>query len=196
VQKERTMSDVFVLDSEHRQLTSVHSARALRLLRLLRLLPQRKAAVWRRHLFALIVKEGRSGLHAAPLRMQIDPGSRTTSLALVNGSIGQVVWAAELTHRGWQVKERLDQRRTCRRSQSWLSLSLQSRIQNALTWVARFLRNASIGAISREDGSSYVYSESGRSGASTMRPKARVSTPDVLMMDLPRLSASRRRKDR
>jgi 5-methylcytosine-specific restriction endonuclease McrA len=48
--------------------------------------------------------------------MKIDRGSKTTGLATVNGATGQVVWAAELSHRGQQVKERLDQRRACRRS--------------------------------------------------------------------------------
>jgi 5-methylcytosine-specific restriction endonuclease McrA len=51
-----------------------------------------------------------------PVRLKIDPGSKTTGLAAVNDATGQVVWAAELSHRGQQVKERLDQRRACRRS--------------------------------------------------------------------------------
>jgi len=58
-------------------------------------------------------------------RLKIDPGSRTTGLALVQetrdstgqaGQMGRVLWAAELTHRGDQVNERLTQRRQYRRS--------------------------------------------------------------------------------
>ena len=154
---------VFVVDSEHRPLTPVHAGRARRLL------TERKAAVWRRYPFTLILKEAKPGVHTAPLRMKIDPGSKTTGLALVNDAMGQVIWAAELIHRGQQVKERLNQRRACRRSrrqrhtryrqprfenrrrsQGWLPPSLESRIQNVLTWVARLQRYAPIEAISQE----------------------------------------------
>lgn len=103
------------------------------------------------------------------LRLKIDPGSRTTGLAIVNDVTGQVVWAAELIHRGQQVKARLDQRRQCRRSRrqrhtryrparfqnrqrhkGWLPPSLESRLANILTWVARLSRLCPIGALSQE----------------------------------------------
>ncbi len=157
------MSLVFVVDSEHRPLTPVHRGRARHLL------TERKAAVWRRYPFTLVLKDARPLARPAPLRVKIDPGSKTTGLALVNDAAGQVVWAAELAHRGQQVKERLDQRRACRRSrrqrhtryrqprfanrrrpQGWLPASLESRLQNVLTWVARLQRYAPIGAISQE----------------------------------------------
>jgi 5-methylcytosine-specific restriction endonuclease McrA len=161
------MSYVFVVDSEHRPLTSVHPGRARRLL------TERKAAVWRRYPSTLILKEAmaeaRPDVHPAPLRIKIDPGSRMTGLALVNDATGQVVWAAEMTHRGQQVKERLAQRRACRRarrqrhtryrqprfanrrrSQGWLPPSLESRMHNVPIWVARLQRSAPVGAISQE----------------------------------------------
>jgi 5-methylcytosine-specific restriction endonuclease McrA len=101
--------------------------------------------------------------------MKIDPGSKTTGLALLNDATGQVVWAGELTHRGQQVKARLDQRRACRRSRrqrhtryrparflnrrrssGWLPPSLESRVANVVTWVERLRRFAPIGALSLE----------------------------------------------
>jgi len=101
--------------------------------------------------------------------MKIDPGSKTTGLAVVNDATGQVLWAAELAHRGQQVKARLDQRRACRRSRrqrhtryrpprflnrrrssGWLPPSLESRSSNVLTWVERLHRVAPIGARSLE----------------------------------------------
>jgi 5-methylcytosine-specific restriction endonuclease McrA len=101
--------------------------------------------------------------------MKIDPGSKTTGLAVVNDATGQVVWAAELAHRGAQVKARLDQRRACRRSRrqrhtryrpprflnrrrssGWLPPSLERRISNVLTWVERLHRFAPIGALALE----------------------------------------------
>jgi 5-methylcytosine-specific restriction endonuclease McrA len=172
------MSLVFVVDRHHRPLSLMHPGQA----RLL--LAARKAAVWRRYPFTLILTDAgaratRAAVSAAPpLRLKIDPGSTTTGLALVtdgtdgteaNGSIGHVVWAAELTHRGQQVKDRLGQRRQCRRSRrqrhtryrparflnrhrrkGWLPPSLESRIQNILTWVRRLQRVAPVRAISQE----------------------------------------------
>jgi 5-methylcytosine-specific restriction endonuclease McrA len=106
------------------------------------------------------------------LRLKLDPGSKTTGLALVeegSGQGGRVLWAAELTHRSDQVKERLAQRRACRRSRrqrhtryrparfqnrrrrdGWLPPSLESRVQNILTWVERLRRWCPLGAISLE----------------------------------------------
>jgi 5-methylcytosine-specific restriction endonuclease McrA len=80
-----------------------------------------------------------------------------------------VVWAAELTHRGQQIRDRLLARRAVRRSRrqrhtryrparflnrrrrsGWLQPSLESRISNVLTWVERLRRFAPIGALSLE----------------------------------------------
>ena len=63
-----------------------------------------------------------------PLRLKIDPGSKTTGLAAVNDATGQVVWAAELSHRGQQVKERLDQRRACRDPVGVATLAIARRV--------------------------------------------------------------------
>jgi 5-methylcytosine-specific restriction endonuclease McrA len=170
---------IFVVDAEQRSLTPCHPARARRLL------SAGKAAVWRRYPFTIRLRRALSAATTPPplrrIRLKIDPGSKTTGLALVEevieasdvdgqvGHVGRVVWAAELTHRGQQVKERLTQRRICRRSRrqrhtryrparflnrrrqdGWLPPSLESRIQNILTWVARLQRYAPIGALSQE----------------------------------------------
>jgi 5-methylcytosine-specific restriction endonuclease McrA len=128
-----------------------------------------KAAVLRRFPFTIIMRDVSPEAHPTPLRLKLDPGSKTTGIALVNDATGQVVWAAELTHRGQQIKERLAQRRACRRSRryrhtryrqprfvnrhrqaDWLPPSLASRIGNVLTWVGRLRRLAPIAAISQE----------------------------------------------
>jgi 5-methylcytosine-specific restriction endonuclease McrA len=102
---------------------------------------------------------------AGPLRIKIDPGSKTTGLALVDDLAGQVLWAAELTHRGEQVKERLARRRAGRRSRrarhtryrparflkrrrraGWVSPSLASRVQHVVTWVEQLRRRCPINA--------------------------------------------------
>src|SRR5205807_7114876 len=83
---------------------------------------------------------------------------------------GEVVFAAELTHRGQQIKSDLDDRRGVRRGRrnrktryrkprwsnrsnkkkGWLPPSLQSRISNVITWVQRLTRVCHITTISLE----------------------------------------------
>ncbi|HKB46680.1 MAG TPA: RRXRR domain-containing protein, partial [Ktedonobacterales bacterium] len=88
---------VFVVDVVRRPLDPCHPARARRLL------AQGKAAVWRRYPFTLILQRAVPQAQQQPLRVKLDPGSRVSGLAVVNDATGQVVWAAELTHRGQQI---------------------------------------------------------------------------------------------
>ncbi len=157
------MSCVFVVDQQQKPLDPVHPGRARFLL------TAGHAAVWRRYPFTIILKSAMPDAQPDPLRVKIDPGSKTTGIAVVNDVSGAVVWAAELTHRGEQVKANLDQRRACRRSRrqrharyrqprfanrrrsaGWLPPSLESRVRNIVTWVERLRRYAPIGAISQE----------------------------------------------
>ncbi len=90
-------------------------------------------------------------------------------MAILNDATGEVVFAAELAHRGHKIKERLDSRRAIRRSrrtrktryrkarwhnrrrkQDWLPPSLQSRVSNVLTWVQRLMRLCPVMHISLE----------------------------------------------
>src|SRR5450759_4608501 len=104
------MSKVFVVDTSHRPLDPVHPGRARMLL------TQGKAAVWRRFPFTIILHVEVQEPEVQPLRLKLDPGSRTTGIALVNDTTGEVVFAAELTHRGQTIKKSLDSRRGVRRS--------------------------------------------------------------------------------
>jgi hypothetical protein len=157
------MSFVFVVDHDRKPLAPVHPGRARFLL------TAGHAAVLRRYPFTIILKESHPDAAPHPLRVKLDPGSQTTGMAVVDDTTGQVVWAAELAHRGDQVQAHLDQRRGCRRSrrqrhtryrpprfqnrrrqQGWLPPSLESRLANILTWVARLQRACPIAAISME----------------------------------------------
>lgn len=157
------MSNVFVLDDMHRPLDPVHPGRARTLL------SSGQAAVYRRYPFTIILKKEVEEPTTHPLRLKLDPGSKTTGIALVNDTSGEVVWAAELSHRGAAIKKSLDARRGVRRSrrqrhtryrkprftnrrrkQGWLSPSLESRIANILTWVNRLCRYCPIASISQE----------------------------------------------
>jgi len=142
------MSQVFVLDTNKQALNPVYPGGARLLLK------QGKAAVYRRYPFTIILKRAVEALQVEPLRVKIDPGSRVTGLAIVNDGSSEVVWAAELTHRGEQIKRALDRRRAARRSRRQrktryrkprfqnrrkrtgrLPPSLESRVCNVVTWV-------------------------------------------------------------
>ncbi len=158
------MSNVFVLDTNKQPLNTVHPGEARILL------SRGKAAVYRRFPFTIILKVAIDDPVVAQLRIKIDPGSKTTGLAILNDATGEVVYAAELSHRGHKIKESLDDRRGVRRSRrnrhtryrkprwrnrrnkktGWLPPSLQSRITNVITWVERFMRVCHITAISME----------------------------------------------
>jgi hypothetical protein len=104
------MSQVFVVDAKKQPLQPVHPGRA----RLL--LSSGKAAVLKRYPFTLVLKVVIAAPQVQPLRLKLDPGSKVTGIALVNEVSGDVVFAAELSHRGHAVKEALDARRAVRRS--------------------------------------------------------------------------------
>jgi len=157
------MSKVFVLATDKQPLNPVHPGRARLLLR------DGEAAVYRRYPFTLIMRRATPNPVPVPLRLKIDPGAQTTGLALVNDAEGSVIWAAELSHRGFSIKRSLDKRGTVRRSrrrrhtryrpprwanrrrdEGWLPPSLESRIANVLTWVRRLQHLCPIRAISLE----------------------------------------------
>lgn len=157
------MSKVFVLDTNKQPLNPLHPGRARLLLK------QDKAAVYRRYPFTLILKRAVEQPHLEPLRVKIDPGSKTTGIALVNDGSSEVVWAAELMHRGEQIRRDMDKRRAVRKSRrqhktryrkprfdnrrkrkGTLPPSQESRVCNVLTWIRRLMRLCPLGAISLE----------------------------------------------
>ncbi|MGM0455578.1 MAG: RRXRR domain-containing protein, partial [Cyanobacteriota bacterium] len=69
---------VFVIDTDKNPCDPVHPAKARLLLN------QNKAAVFRRYPFTIILKEGQNA-RPTPLTVKIDPGSKTTGLAILRG---------------------------------------------------------------------------------------------------------------
>lgn len=158
------MQRVFVLDQNRKPLDPCRPARARKLLR------AGRASVFRRFPFTIILHDRsleESVVH--PHRLKVDPGSRVTGLAIVQEETGRVVWAADLHHRGEQIKRALLKRRQLRRArrtrkcryrkprfsnrrrpEGWLPPSLQSRVENTLTWVSRLRRYVPIAALSTE----------------------------------------------
>src|ERR1019366_2517118 len=157
------MSYVFVVDTNRKPLNPVHPGEARYLLK------AGKAAVLRRYPFTLVLKRAIDHPSLQPLRVKIDPGSRTTGIAVVNDATGKVVFAAELSHRGQAIRDALLSRRQSRRGRrarhtryrkprfqnrtrpkGWLAPSLMSRVSNVLTWVKRLQQVCPIEAISQE----------------------------------------------
>ena len=157
------MQRVFVLDTNKKPLAPCRPGRARKLLN------GGKAAVFRRYPFTIILKRAVEDASPSPLRLKIDPGSKKTGLAIVNDRSGEVVFAAELEHRGQKIKADLESRRATRRGRrnrktrhrkprflnrvrpkGWLAPSLKSRVYNIETWVQKFRRLSNIQAISQE----------------------------------------------
>jgi 5-methylcytosine-specific restriction endonuclease McrA len=158
------MQKVFVLDLEKKPLMPCHPARARELLN------KGRAAVYKRYPFTIILKD-RVGGDVQPVELKFDPGSKTTGIALVGQfERGQeVVFGANLNHRGQKIKRDLESRRANRRSRrnrktryrparfnnrrrpkGWLPPSLMSRVFNVKTWAERLQRLIPITSIAVE----------------------------------------------
>jgi 5-methylcytosine-specific restriction endonuclease McrA len=155
---------VFVLDTKRQPLDPCHPARARQLLK------KGHAAVFRRFPFTIILLVRQADTCTVhPHRLKIDPGARTTGLAILQERSGQVVWAAELVHRGQQIHKAMTSRGERRkgrryrhtryrqprfhhrlRRRGWLPPSLESRVSNILTWSARVRRVCPITLVSQE----------------------------------------------
>ncbi|RMF22991.1 MAG: HNH endonuclease [Cyanobacteria bacterium J083] len=151
---------VLVLDTNYKPLTPCKSSTARRLLNV------GKAAVFRRHPFTIILKKEVNEV-GQPCQIKIDSGSKTTGIALLKGN--QLVWGAELTHRGQQIKNALESRRSIRRNRrnrktryrqprflnrtratGWLAPSLEHRVLTTMTWVKRIMRFCAVDAVAQE----------------------------------------------
>jgi 5-methylcytosine-specific restriction endonuclease McrA len=151
---------VFVLDTHKKPLNPCTPGVARSLLN------AGKAAVFRQYPFTIILKKV-VDTPIEPCILKIDPGSRTTGFAILQGN--QVIFGAELTHRGAAIKQSLESRRALRRGrrnrhtryrqprflnrtrpEGWLAPSLQHRVETTMTWVNRFIKLCPIGSIVQE----------------------------------------------
>ena len=166
---------VFVLDRQGKAVMPCSEKRA----RLL--LARGRARIHRLVPFVIrLVDRQAADCQIQPLRIKLDPGSKTTGLALVRDAeivdrasgevqrVAAVLNLFELAHRGRQISEALTARRAMRRRrrsklryraprflnrtkpEGWLAPSLQHRVDTTLAWVARLQRWAPIAAISSE----------------------------------------------
>lgn len=139
------MNSVFVLSNTKKPLMPCRPARARQLL------TAGKAAVYRLHPFTIILKDRADG-DVQDVEVKVDPGSKTTGVALVGHFEQQgavVLFGANLSHRGQAIKNNLESRRSLRRGRrgrntryrparflnrtrkaGWLPPSVESRVMN------------------------------------------------------------------
>jgi len=161
MERQKMSNYVFVVNQNKQPLSPCHPSVARKLL------SSGKAAILRKYPFVIILKESKLKITTAPVQLKLDPGSRTTGIALVQG--GKVIFGAELTHRGQAIKARLESRRALRRArrarhtryrkarfqnrkrpEGWLAPSLQHRVDTTLTWVKKMLKFVPITNIVQE----------------------------------------------
>lgn len=146
------MNSVFVLSRTKKSLMPCRPARARKLL------TAGRAAVYRRQPFTIILNHRGTG-DVQPIEVKVDPGSKTTGIALVGHFEQQgavVLWGANLNHRGQAIKNALESRRSLRRGRRgrntryrparflnrtrkavWLPPSVESRVRNTESVIHR-----------------------------------------------------------
>jgi 5-methylcytosine-specific restriction endonuclease McrA len=166
---------VFVLDKRKKPLMPCSEKRA-------RLLLERgRARVHRLVPFTIrLVDRLQEESALQPVRLKLDPGSKTTGIALVReeqtvddttGAVlrkATVLMLLELRHRGHAIRDALTQRRAFRRRrranlryrakrfnnrrrpEGWLAPSLRHRVETTLSWVERLRRWVPVTALSLE----------------------------------------------
>ena len=156
------MIKVFLLDKFLKAQDPVHPAVARILL------SERKARIHRAQPFCIRLR-GISRKIPHGLQLKLDPGSKTTGIALVDHKSGEVVWGAELTHHGQLIKKKLEKRLAQRKSRrfrktryrparflnrtkpkGWLPTLLEHRLGNVMTFVHRLRKLANVTGISLE----------------------------------------------
>ena len=158
------VSHVFVLDKHGNPLMPCRPSRARKLL------SSGRARVHRLVPFVIRLID-REDCKVQPIRLKFDPGSKVTGIALVRevGKVQYVLYLAELEHRGAAIRKHMIQRAMFRRRRrtanlryreprfnnrtrpkGWLPPSLQSRVDNILSWTKRFRRWCPVSDISVE----------------------------------------------
>lgn len=152
---------VFVLDTNKQPLEPCSPTIAKKLLK------AGKAAVFRQYPFTIILKKAVQTKEVKQCQLKLDPGSKTTGIAILQDN--KLIWAAELTHRGQQIKDGLESRRSLRhgrrgrktryrkprfhnrtKEKGWLAPSLLHRVLTTMTWVERLIKFCPISSIAME----------------------------------------------
>jgi HNH endonuclease len=154
---------VFVLDRSKKPLDMISHAKARILLK------NRLAVVHKIYPFTIRLKNNSCVGRDKAYTVKVDPGSKTTGIAIVDDR-DQVVLLAEIEHRGHLIKKDLDSRRAVRRSrrnrktkyrearflnrtkpQGWLAPSVKSRADNVINFVKKYKKLININKVMIEN---------------------------------------------
>ena len=141
---------VLVIDKHKKPCNTISNAYA----RLLLL--KKQAVIHKRFPFTIRLKNDKAVLKDKAYTVKLDPGSRTTGVAIVDDK-DAVVMLAEIEHRGNVVKRNMDSRRAVRRhrrnrntryrparflnrtkSKGWLAPSVKSRADNVINFIKKY----------------------------------------------------------
>ena len=153
---------VFVLNKSKKPLDMISNAKARILLK------NKLAVVVKAYPFTIRLRDNRCGSQNRTYTVKLDPGSKTTGIAIIDNK-GSVVMLAELEHRGRIIKKNLDSRRAIRRSrrqrktryrasrfnnrtrpESWLAPSVKSRADNVINFIKKYKKLLNIAQIEIE----------------------------------------------
>lgn len=170
MQKENSVS-VFVLSREGKPVMPCSEKRARKLLE------SGRARVHKLYPFTIrVVDRSLESCELQPLRLSLDPGSKTTGVCIARVEQKQeaeptmhIAFLMELVHRGQAIRDGLLARAQMRRSrrgrntryrqkrfenrrkpQDWLAPSLQHRVDTTMSWVQRLRRLAPITHLAQE----------------------------------------------
>ena len=154
---------VFVLDKSKKPLDMISHAKARILLK------NKQAVVHKIYPFTIRLKDNSCVNNNRSYTVKIDPGSRTTGVAIVDDK-SSVVMLAEIGHRGHVIKRNLDKRRSLRRSRrrrktryrearflnrtrpkGWLAPSVKSRADNVINFIKKYKKFLNINKVMIEN---------------------------------------------
>lgn len=154
---------VFVLNRSKKPLDMISNAEARILLR------KKLAVIHKIYPFTIRLRDNSCVGKDKAYTVKLDPGSRTTGVAIVD-NINKVVMLAELEHRGHVIKKNLDKRRAVRssrrqrktryresrflnrtRPKGWLAPSVKSRADNVINFIKKYKKLINIDKVMIEN---------------------------------------------
>ncbi len=154
---------VFVLDRSKKPLDMISHAKARILLK------NRLAVVHKIYPFTIRLRDNSCVGRNKAYTVKIDPGSRTTGVAIVDDK-DSVVMLAEIEHRGHIIKRNMDSRRAVRRHRrnrktryrearhlnrtrpkGWLAPSVRSRADNVINFIRKYKKLININKVMIEN---------------------------------------------
>ena len=150
---------VLVIDKHKRPCNAISEAYARILLN------SKQAVIHKRFPFTIRLKNDNAVLKNNSYIVKLDPGSKTTGVAITDDK-NAVVMLAELEHRGHVIKKSLDSRRAIRRSrrqrktryrearflnrvkpEGWLAPSIKSRADNVINFIKKYKKLININKV-------------------------------------------------